>query len=163
LHPGGNGEQNIEPLSRAQCPVMERASDFRPVRLCASLTDYRSTDRSFEILEQLAGSDSGIQAIRFSRNFGFQGSIFTAYANARGDATVQIDCDLQDRPGLILDFIKAMGAGFPCCVWSAEVSQGKLVDEFDASDFLPRHRRLERRRTAIGCGGLPPGGSPRSR
>ena len=42
---------------------------------------------------------------RFTRNFGFQRSILTGYRLARGDAAVQIDCDLQDPPDLILDFV----------------------------------------------------------
>lgn len=105
-----NEEQNIEPLYAALRPVMEQVSDRYDFELV--FTDNHSTDRSFEILEQLARNDSRIHAIRFSRNFGFQRSIFTAYANARGDAAVQIDCDLQDPPELILDFIKQWEQGF---------------------------------------------------
>jgi polyisoprenyl-phosphate glycosyltransferase len=105
-----NEEQNIEPFYAALWPVMEQVSDrydFEQV-----FTENHSTVRSFKILEQLARSDSRIQAIRFSRNFGFQRSIATACANARGDAAVQIDCDLQDAPELILDFMEQWEQGF---------------------------------------------------
>jgi glycosyltransferase involved in cell wall biosynthesis len=66
-----NEEQNIEPLYA----VMEQVSDRYDFELV--FTVNHSTDRGFEILEQLARSDSRIEAIRFSRNFGFQRSIFT--------------------------------------------------------------------------------------
>jgi dolichol-phosphate mannosyltransferase len=48
----------------------------------------------------------------FTRNFGFQRSILTGYRLARGDAAVQIDCDLQGPPELILDFVKVWESGF---------------------------------------------------
>jgi dolichol-phosphate mannosyltransferase len=75
-------------------------------------TDNHSTDRTFEILTDLARRDPRVRAIRFSRNFGFQRSIFTAYSNARGDAAVQIDSDLQDPPSLILEFLAKWEAGY---------------------------------------------------
>ena len=43
--------------------------------------------------------------MRYSRNFGYQASIFTCYMLARGDAVVQLDCDLQDPPALIPAFV----------------------------------------------------------
>jgi len=105
-----NEEQNIEPLYAALQPLMERVADRYQFELV--FTDNHSTDGTFEILERLARNDSRIHVIRFSRNFGFQRSIFTAYAHARGDAAVQIDCDLQDPPELILEFIQQWERGF---------------------------------------------------
>src|SRR5207237_5973321 len=75
-------------------------------------TDNHSTDGTFNILERLSLRDPRIRIIRFSRNFGFQRSIFTAYANARGEAAVQIDCDLQDPPSLIFDFVRMWEDGY---------------------------------------------------
>ena len=46
-------------------------------------TDNHSTDRSFKVLAGLARRDPRVRAIRFSRNFGFQRSIVTAYSNTR--------------------------------------------------------------------------------
>src|SRR5262249_30727799 len=37
---------------------------------------------------------------------------FTAYANAVGDAAIQIDCDLQDPPGMIEDFLRKWEEGY---------------------------------------------------
>lgn len=68
-------------------------------------TDNHSEDRTFERLATLAKADSRIKAIRFTRNYGFQRSLLTAYRHASGDAAIQIDCDLQDPPELIPQFI----------------------------------------------------------
>jgi polyisoprenyl-phosphate glycosyltransferase len=68
-------------------------------------TDNHSEDRTFERLNALARADSRVKVIRFTRNYGFQRSLLTAYRHASGDAAIQIDCDLQDPPELIPQFI----------------------------------------------------------
>lgn len=105
-----NEELNIEPLYAALLPIMDQLSDRYDFELL--FTDNHSTDHTFEALERLAVRDVRVRAIRFSRNFGFQRSIATGYANARGDAAIQIDCDLQDPPALILEFIHKWEQGY---------------------------------------------------
>ncbi|WP_018185272.1 glycosyltransferase family 2 protein [Kaistia granuli] len=61
-------------------------------------TDNHSTDRTFELLKEIAARDPRVRVIRFSRNVGYQLSLLTAYKAANGDCSVQIDCDLQDPP-----------------------------------------------------------------
>ena len=68
-------------------------------------TDNHSTDDTFAILARLAAVDPRIKVLRFNRNYGFQRSLLTAYRHATGAAAVQIDCDLQDPPALIAEFI----------------------------------------------------------
>jgi polyisoprenyl-phosphate glycosyltransferase len=75
-------------------------------------TDNASTDDTFGILAKRAASDRRIRVLRFSRNFGFQRSILTNYLNARGEAAVQIDADLQDPPELISEFLKKWEQGY---------------------------------------------------
>jgi polyisoprenyl-phosphate glycosyltransferase len=105
-----NEEQNIEPLYRAVMLVMAQVSDRYDVELL--FTDNRSTDRTFAKIEELAIRDHRVRGLRFSRNFGFQRSIFTAYMHARGQAAIQIDCDLQDPPALILEFLRKWEEGY---------------------------------------------------
>lgn len=105
-----NEEENIEPLYGALLPVMAQVSDRYDFELL--FTDNHSSDSTFEVLERLARRDSRVRVMRFSRNFGFQRSIFTAYISARGAAAVEIDCDLQDPPTLILEFIHKWESGF---------------------------------------------------
>ena len=105
-----NEELNIEPLHAALLPIMDQLSDRYDFELL--FTDNHSTDHTFEALERLAARDVRVRAIRFSRNFGFQRSIATGYANARGDAAIQIDCDLQDPPALVVEFVRKWEQGY---------------------------------------------------
>ncbi|MBT3764968.1 MAG: glycosyltransferase family 2 protein [Rhodospirillaceae bacterium] len=75
-------------------------------------TDNHSTDDTFEKLADRAAHDSRVRVIRFSRNFGYQRSILTAYTNARGAAAIQLDCDLQDPPALIEQFLDHWEDGY---------------------------------------------------
>src|SRR6202035_2370071 len=98
-----------EPLYGAVNRVLEGIADR--YRWEFVFTDNCSTDGTFECLERLATRDSRVRAYRLTRNFGFQRSILTGYRLARGNAAIQIDCDLQDPPEIILDFIKLWEAG----------------------------------------------------
>jgi polyisoprenyl-phosphate glycosyltransferase len=104
-----NEQGNIDPLHTTVAAVMKRLEDRYDWELV--FTDNRSVDRTWDEVVALAGKDSRVRAFRFSRNFGFQRSILTGYRKARGDAVVQIDCDLQDPPELILDFVREWEAG----------------------------------------------------
>lgn len=74
-------------------------------------TDNHSVDGTDLELEQLASEDRRVRVLRFSRNFGFQRSVLTAYRNCRGDAAIQLDCDLQDPPELIPRFLETWERG----------------------------------------------------
>ncbi len=75
-------------------------------------TDNASSDDTFEILNERARKDPRIRVLRFSRNFGFQISILMNYLNARGNAAVQIDADLQDPPEMISEFLREWENGY---------------------------------------------------
>ncbi len=99
-----NEEENIGPCYDAVVRVLESVTDRYDWELI--FTDNHSSDRTFEIAAELANKDARVRVYRFSRNFGFQRSILTGYLEARGDAIVQLDCDLQDPPELMLQFIE---------------------------------------------------------
>jgi dolichol-phosphate mannosyltransferase len=68
-------------------------------------TDNHSSDRTFDRIAEIGDLDSRVRAVRFARNFGFQRSVMTGYRLARGDAAIQIDCDLQDPPDIFPRFL----------------------------------------------------------
>lgn len=68
-------------------------------------TDNHSKDSTFNHLMEIAEIDSRVKILRFNRNYGFQSSLLTGYRVAQGDAIIQIDCDLQDPPEMIIDFL----------------------------------------------------------
>ena len=104
-----NESENIEAFFETLDPVTSDLSDRYDFEIL--FTDNHSTDDTFEKLAARAERDKRIRVIRFSRNFGYQRSILTAYANARGDAAIQLDVDLQDPPELVKEFLRLWEEG----------------------------------------------------
>ena len=104
-----NEADNIGPLMERLRAVAEthHRYDFEFL-----FTDNASTDTTFERLAGEARADNRVRVIRFTRNFGFQTSILTNYLNARGDAAIQIDADLQDPPELFGEFLESWEQGY---------------------------------------------------
>lgn len=104
-----NEEENIavfwEATNQALAPLRDRY-DFEFV-----FTDNHSTDRTFQLLQELARLHPEVKVARFSRNFGYQKSIYTGYMIASGQAAIQLDVDLQDPPELIAEFIRLWNEG----------------------------------------------------
>ena len=75
------------------------------------VTDNHSTDTTFGKLKAWSNADSRIKVYRLSKNYGYQRSILTAYSMASGDAAIQLDCDLQDPPELIGEFLRRWREG----------------------------------------------------
>ncbi|MEA4826735.1 MAG: glycosyltransferase family 2 protein [Clostridium sp.] len=71
-----------------------------------------STDRTLELLEEIAEKDPRTKVISFSRNFGHQIAVTAGIDKANGDAVVIIDADLQDPPELIPEMIKLWEEGY---------------------------------------------------
>ena len=71
-----------------------------------------STDRTLEILEQIAMNDNRTKVISFARNFGHQIAVTAGIDYAKGDAIVIIDADLQDPPEVIPELVNKWLEGF---------------------------------------------------
>lgn len=76
------------------------------------LADNCSTDRSREILREIAAKDSQFKVILNANNFGHIRSPFNALLQATGEAVVILCSDLQEPPEMILDFVKPWEAGY---------------------------------------------------
>ena len=104
-----NEEPNIGPLLLRLRNLADKRFDCDFEFL---FTDDASTDGTFARLAEEVNRDPRVRVLLFSRNFGFQRSILTNYLNAKGDAAVQIDADLQDPPELISEFIEKWAQGY---------------------------------------------------
>tara|TARA_B110000967_G_C18843753_1_gene540813 strand:- start:617 stop:1558 length:942 start_codon:yes stop_codon:yes gene_type:complete len=74
-------------------------------------TDNCSSDSTFSLIKSLAENDVRIKAYKFSRNYGYQKSIFTGYSKSTGHCVIEFDCDLQDPPELLPRFIEEWEKG----------------------------------------------------
>ncbi|MDR2858871.1 MAG: glycosyltransferase family 2 protein [Mediterranea sp.] len=57
-----------------------------------------STDRSWDIIEQLRERSNTVKGIKFRRNYGKSPALFCGFAQAQGDVVITMDADLQDSP-----------------------------------------------------------------
>ncbi|MDO8522608.1 MAG: glycosyltransferase family 2 protein [bacterium] len=71
-----------------------------------------SPDNSEAILQELAAKDSHLTLINHSRNFGAQAAFTSGMVQAKGDAIVLMDGDLQDPPELIEQFVQKWLLGY---------------------------------------------------
>jgi len=71
-----------------------------------------STDKSPQLLDQLAAQNRCVRVIHLARNFGHQAAIQAGLAHTRGDAVVLMDSDMQDAPEAIPQFLAQWRAGY---------------------------------------------------
>ena len=105
-----NEEDSIKPLFEAVKAAMDSLYG-EGYHYEVIFMDNRSTDGTWRNIAELAKRYWQVHGLRFSRNFGYQHSIMAGYAAARGDAVVLLDCDGQDPPGLVPEFIRWWQAG----------------------------------------------------
>ena len=78
----------------------------------AIIVENGSTDRTWELLQQIHDADRRFKVVQLSRNFRMDGGITAGLEYAQGDAVVIMTADLQDPPELISDFIVKWEEGF---------------------------------------------------
>jgi len=57
-----------------------------------------STDRSWEVIEQLSKESEHVKGIKFRRNYGKSPALYCGFKEAQGDVVITMDADLQDSP-----------------------------------------------------------------
>ena len=57
-----------------------------------------STDRSWQVIEELAAKHEEAKGIKFRRNYGKSPALFCGFEKAQGDVVITMDADLQDSP-----------------------------------------------------------------
>lgn len=62
------------------------------------MVDDGSNDGSWQVIEQLAKTESHLRGIRFRRNYGKSAALHCAFQAARGKVVITMDADLQDSP-----------------------------------------------------------------
>jgi len=106
--PAYNEESLIEESYRRLKKVMDSINE--PYELI--FVNDGSFDRTLEILMRICENDKNVKLISFSRNFGHQTAITAGMDNAKGDAVIVIDADLQDPPEVILKMIEKWKEGY---------------------------------------------------
>lgn len=103
-----NEARGLPQLERRLTAVLDRLG--RPWTVL--VVDDGSTDGTLAELKALNARDPRYRAISFSRNFGKEIAVAAGLREARGDAVVIIDGDLQHPPETIAEFVQAWDAGY---------------------------------------------------
>ncbi|WP_341226543.1 glycosyltransferase family 2 protein [uncultured Arcticibacterium sp.] len=103
-----NEEENIPNLyARLTAASPSWKEDYEIV-----LVDDGSSDSSLEIMTELVEKDAHVRLIKLSRNFGHQPAISAGIQEAKGDAVVIMDGDLQDPPEELYRFLNKWREGY---------------------------------------------------
>ena len=57
-----------------------------------------STDKSWQVIEQLSSKSDNVKGIKFRRNYGKSPALYCGFKEAQGDVVITMDADLQDSP-----------------------------------------------------------------
>ena len=114
-----NEEEMAPVFYKVLSEIMDNISDKYDSELV--LVNDGSKDKTLEILKELREKDPRISIISFSRNYGQEPAVTAGVKEARGDAVIIMDADLQDPPELIYDMVKYYEEGY-------EVVNAKRVD-----------------------------------
>ncbi|MBR1593172.1 MAG: glycosyltransferase family 2 protein [Alloprevotella sp.] len=109
LVPAYNEEQSV-PLFYEE---LRRITDGLPqYRWDVLFVDDGSTDGTADALRRLREADSRVRWLHLSRNFGKESAMLAGFDYADGDATIIMDCDLQDPVDVIPELLSAYEEGF---------------------------------------------------
>ena len=99
-----NEEENIETIYKKILDEFLKLND--KYRYEIIFTDNNSDDDSFKIIKKINNNDKNVKCYSFSNNIGKERSLINAYKLTNGDAAIQLDCDMQDPPEFIGEFVK---------------------------------------------------------
>ncbi len=105
--PGFNEEENIPHLIRILTGVLNRYQDYEII-----FVDDGSHDNSHSVLEKIHQTDSKVQYILLSRNFGHQNALKAGLDHATGDCVISMDADMQHPPELIPELVEKWQEGY---------------------------------------------------
>ena len=95
-----NEEKNILPLLKRLIPSIKK------YQYEIIFVNDGSSDKTDEIIKKQIEKYKNIRLISFNRNFGHQMALSAGYKNAKGEAVISLDADLQDPPEIIPQMIK---------------------------------------------------------
>lgn len=89
------------------------------------LVDDGSSDKTLEVMKQLAAADSHVKYLSFSRNFGKEAAMYAGLSASRSELVIIMDADLQHPPAMIPEMMKGIEEGYDCCAASRSSRKGE--------------------------------------
>lgn len=121
-------------------PVLDEEDNLRPMhaRIQSALetlgrsaeviyVDDGSTDKSLEILKEIAASDPRVRVISLRRNYGQTAAMSAGIDAAMGDILIPMDADLQNDPADIARLLEKLDEGYDVVSGWRKNRQDKLI------------------------------------
>ncbi len=146
-----SNENNIEPELSLFLPVLDEEENLRPMhaKIQAALdtlgksaevifVDDGSTDKSLEILKEIAGKDDRVRVISLRRNYGQTAAMSAGIDAAKGEILIPMDADLQNDPADIKRLLDKLDEGYDVVSGWRKNRQDKLISRKIPSQIANR-------------------------
>ncbi len=132
-------------------PVLDEEENLRPMhaKIAAALdalgktaevifVDDGSTDKSLEILKEIAAGDDRVRVISLRRNYGQTAAMSAGIDAAKGDILIPMDADLQNDPADINRLLDKLDEGYDVVSGWRKNRQDKLISRKIPSQIANR-------------------------
>ena len=132
-------------------PVLDEEENLRPMhaKIQAALdslgksaeviyVDDGSTDKSLQILREIAAADSRVRVISLRRNYGQTAAMSAGIDAAKGEILIPMDADLQNDPADIARLLEKLDEGYDVVSGWRKNRQDKLVSRKIPSQIANR-------------------------
>ncbi len=103
-----NEEDNLRPMHKKIQEALESLGKSAEV----IFVDDGSTDRSLEVLREIAAGDPRVRVISLRRNYGQTAAMSAGIDAAKGDILIPMDADLQNDPKDIARLLEKLDEGY---------------------------------------------------
>lgn len=144
-------ENTTRPELSLFLPVLDEEENLRPMhaKIAAALdalgrtaevifVDDGSTDKSLEILKEIAASDERVRVISLRRNYGQTAAMSAGIDAAKGDILIPMDADLQNDPADIKRLLDKLDEGYDVVSGWRKNRQDKLISRKIPSQIANR-------------------------
>lgn len=118
-----NEEDNLRPMHKKIQEALESLGKTAEV----IYVDDGSTDKSLQILKEIAAEDSRVRVISLRRNYGQTAAMSAGIDAAHGEILIPMDADLQNDPKDIARLLEKLDEGFDVVSGWRKNRQDKLI------------------------------------
>lgn len=118
-----NEEENLRPMHAKISGALETLGKTAEV----IYVDDGSTDKSLQVLKEIAATDERVRVISLRRNYGQTAAMAAGIDAAKGEILIPMDADLQNDPGDIKRLLDKLDEGFDVVSGWRKNRQDKLI------------------------------------